>query len=180
MAKKLERFHYTGAVLLLDFWTLDWSPCSIPAVNSIRTHPVASPRALSPVWVSFHLQTEPNETQKCKKRIYKTQQKLTSPAASVPGCFFLVFSSLQMIDLFIISTWGNAIHHQPSVYRHEPIDFFVCMYYIKMTVNDWEIYRTYILFCYISYIHKYIYIKNVYNILNLFLFFHLCDFFFFF
>lgn len=87
-------------------------------------------------------QTRPKSA---KKRIYKTQQKLTSPAASVPGCFFLVFSSLQMIDLFIISTWGNAIHHQPSVYRHEPIDFFVCMYYIKITVNDWEIYRTFIL-----------------------------------
>lgn len=112
-------------------------------------------------WVSFRLKNGTKrdpKVQKKKNNPHKTPHLACCVSLlAVPGCF-LVFSSLQMIDLFINSTWGNAIHHQPSVYRHEPIDFF-CVYYIKITVNDWEIYRTYILFCYISYIHKYIYQK---------------------
>lgn len=159
--KQLEWFHlglcwhYIRSILL--FYCVDIGPqsptFSIPAVNSIWE--LFHRLALFPKRRLFHgrlsrlEETEPNESQMCKKKKHPTcfcplQSSLRplylTSLRSTKGRSFFFFCSF--------SLWGNAIHCRPSDYWHG----FVCMYYIILLLMTDE-YTELFLFCYISYIY---------------------------
>lgn len=159
--KQLEWFHlglcwhYIRSILL--FYCVDIGPqsptFSIPAVNSIWE--LFHRLALFPKRRLFHgrlsrlEETEPNESQMCKKK--KTPHLFLPPPVFSPSSLF-DFSQIYEGSIFFFfcsfSLWGNAIHCRPSDYWHG----FVCMYYIILLLMTDE-YTELFLFCYISYIY---------------------------
>lgn len=168
--KRLEWFHrglcwhYMRSILWLFLvWTLDCSPSTIPAVVTVFWDPLSclTVSEISCLFFYFYFFSYIMGDWIFGRKWNQTSPKSAkNPSASVSlGLSVLLFYYFPLREgfFFFFFSWGNAIQDWPSVW-HESIDIFVYAFY-NITVNDWWIYRTYFLFCYISYIHKYIYIK---------------------